>query len=260
MSTESPQTHSVFTHRHYSEILRCALVSGYRFIGFNELDEWRSRDDRSCVLRHDCDNDLVAAVQMASIEHDAGVASTYCLMLTSPMYNLLAPPNVRLVERIIAAGHRIGLHFDELAYPDARADEIPAFVDSEADSVRAHLGIEVDVVTFHQPSTAVLDGTIRTSMLNSYDKEHLAGFYYISDSNTVWREGCACEVFPSGRYQRMQLLIHPEWWTEDDMTIRDKWNLMFEHNFDTNQDSMLVRERAYQWKQHLRFEVDGESR
>jgi hypothetical protein len=222
------------------------------------MDAWRGIEERSCLLRHDCDNDLTAAVQMARIERELGVVGTYCLMLTSSMYNVLAPPNAALVEEIVSEGHRVGLHFDELAYPDAGAQDVSALVDREADVLRARFDVEVDVVTFHQPSTAVLDGTVRTSMLNSYDKEHTAGFHYLSESNTVWREGCACEIFTTARYPRIQLLVHPEWWTLNEMSVREKWNLMFEHNFRLNQGSMLARERAYHWKQDIRFETGTE--
>ncbi|MRS11747.1 MAG: hypothetical protein EG823_01585 [Actinobacteria bacterium] len=250
--------HSVFTHEHYREILQIGLDSGYRFVGFDEIDEWRARDDvRTCILRHDCDNDLVASAKMAEIEHDLGVVSTYCLMLTSPMYNLFAPPNLELVRRIRSLGHRFGLHFDEHRH-DAAVGAVSSLVDAEAALLSECLGVPIDVVTFHQPSTDVIEGRISTTMLNSYDREHTAGFYYLSDSNTVWREGCACEVFSAGRYPRLQLLIHPEWWTETDMPIRDKWNLMFRHNFDLAQDSMLARERAYQWRQDISFDLKDE--
>src|SRR4051794_40605096 len=85
-----------FTHDAYREILEAALESGYQFISFPALAEHRRRNDLVCLLRHDCDNDLVAAVEIARIEEQLNVRSTYFLMLRSALYNLLSPTNMAL--------------------------------------------------------------------------------------------------------------------------------------------------------------------
>lgn len=236
--------HAPFTYAHYRYILNSALENGYRFIDFPELAHDRAAD-RICLLRHDCDNDLTAAATLAAIEHEMGVRSTYFLMLRSALYNLMAIPNARLVREIIACGHWIGLHFDETFYHDSTTAQIAGYVDQERDWLARETGAAIQVVSFHQPSGRVLNNEIKLNCLNTYDRTDMQGVYYLSDSNTVWQEGCPSEFFQARRHPRLQLLLHPEWWTAEEKTVQQKWQQMLTNNFALLQGSMLARERAY---------------
>lgn len=41
---------------------------------------------------------------------------------------------------------------------------------------------------------------------------------YLSDSNGVWREGDL--IAHLGRHHRFQVLIHPDWWFEEDLLLK----------------------------------------
>ncbi|SRR6266550_8373641 len=232
-----------FTHASYRELLAAAESSGYSAHGFGELPQ-PNMPTPALLLRHDCDNDLVAASAMAQIEAEVGVRSTYFLMIRSALYNLLSLPNLRLAHQIADCGHWIGLHFDEAGVAGVPADAVAAAVDRERSLLGIELGIDIDAVSLHQPTQRALDGEYRLNCVNTYDRTDTAGFEYLSDSNTIWKED-PFEVFRTRRYPRLQLLIHPEWWTKRAMTVTAKWERMLKHNFELMQTSMLEREGAY---------------
>jgi hypothetical protein len=246
-----PERHDPFTHEHYEYLLSCALQSGYEFVGFSAMKDMNRDDQLACWLRHDCDNDLTAALAMALVEQRFGVRSTYFVMLRSAMYNIMSIPNSELVRDIIRSGHAIGLHFDEHRYPDATAEQLADQVDWERTTLSHEFGVPIEVVSFHQPSQRVLAGQFRIRCVNTYDRRDMKGVYYLSDSNTVWREGDPSRFFQERRQRKLQLLIHPEWWTGKPMTVREKWNQMLTNNFNIAQESLLRREKTYTQRQGI---------
>lgn len=245
-----------FTHLAYRQMLRCGIAGGYRFAGFAELAVLRRGEGRICLLRHDCDNDLVAAARLAEIEAEAGVRSTYFLMLRSAMYNLLAPTNAALVRRILDCGHWLGLHFDGLAAGDAAEARLAVLVDQECELLQQEFGRPVTAVSFHQPSRLVLDNRIRLDRINTYDRRDMEGVHYTSDSNLAFRGGDPVDLFAGGAHQLLQVLIHPEWWTGSEMSLADKWRQMLSDNLDLAQQSLRGREDTFaeKWRFVLRSE------
>jgi hypothetical protein len=235
-----------FTHEHYRVILGNALDAGYEFICFDDADERRDTEG-VCIMRHDCDNDLSAALNLATIEAAFDVTSTYFLRFHADLYNLLSGPNVLLVRRIMALGHQIGLHFEEHCMPDGHRDDstLIELVDEERHALESVFGQPVTVVSFHQPSKRILSNHFRINAINTYDRRDLGGFHYLSDSNMRWREGPLEEIVKSRRYPRLHVLIHPEWWTARAMSCQEKWQEMIKNNFELAQANLLLQEEAY---------------
>lgn len=239
-----------FTYEHYSYILRAALDAGYEFIGY---DDARPNSDRACVLRHDCDNDLTAAVRMAELEAARGIRSTYFLMLRSAQYNALSPSSAALVRRIIDHGHWMGLHFDARPHLESTDEALQDAVDAERKLLSTEFGAPFEVVSFHQPTALILENRVKIRCKNTYDRQDMEGFHYLSDSCMIWKEGCPSYFFAERRKPRLQLLIHPEWWTEDVLDIEGKWQRMLSNNFDVMQTSLLEREKSYPHRQAITF-------
>lgn len=234
-----------FTHRAYRAMLRLGLDAGYRFATFDQLDALRRSTDYACFLRHDCDNDLTAAAELARIEAELGVRSTYFVMTRSALYNVMAPPMLALVHEIAGLGHRIGLHFDEMPYRTRPATAIAGYADRERAWLSQELGVPVDVVSFHQPSPRVLANEVRLNCLNTYDRADMEGLYYVSDSNLRFRGKSPAELFTSREHRLLHILLHPEWWTETAISLDEKWNRMIANNVAVMQQSLLAREDTY---------------
>jgi hypothetical protein len=249
----SHTSYAPFSFEQYQYILRSALENGYEFISFPALQTCRQREERVCLLRHDCDNDLIAALAIAHLEAEMGIRSTYFLMLRSAMYNLLSIPNAKLAQEILSAGHWIGLHFDEQNYAQANLEQIAACVDRERCWLAEELGTQVDVVSVHQPTLRVLHNQIKLNCLNTYDRSDMDDAYYLSDSNMMWKEDNPIEFFRTRKHPRLQLLIHPEWWTKKEETLPQKWIGILRHNFELMQQSLLEREQTYNHSYHIEF-------
>lgn len=241
---------AAFTYDDYRQILRAGLAAGYRFSSFAE----REGGENICLMRHDCDNDLVAAAAMADIEKEEGVQATYFLMLRSAMYNLLAPDNLKLARHIRDHGHWIGLHFDASELGGRSDRELSEEVDLHRAILSRELGGTVDVISFHQPDSRILNGMISLNCINTYSKSDMAGIYYTSDSNLAFRGGHPCELFSRGEHRRIQVLTHPEWWTASPMPLEEKWAGMIRNNLDLMQDSLLKREKTYIRRHRIRID------
>lgn len=234
-----------FTHAEYRLMLRAGRDAGYRFATFDELVSVRRSAERACFLRHDCDNDLVAATALARIEAELDIRSTYFVMTRSALYNLMAPPMLALVREIISLGHRIGLHFDEMPYRAHPSVAVAEQVDRERAWLAQELGEPVGIVSFHQPSPRVLANEVRLNCLNTYDRADMAGLHYLSDSNLRFRGKTPVELFASREHRLLHILLHPEWWTETPLPLDEKWNRMLANNVAVMQQSLLAREDTY---------------
>jgi hypothetical protein len=234
-----------FTHERYRYIMHSALQSGYKFISYSDLRNHLTSTQNICLLRHDCDNDLSAALSIARIESEMGIRSTYFVMLRSAIYNLMSFPCKHIVKEIISLGHWIGLHFDAQPYENSESHDIAIHVDQERAWLSEEFNVLVDVVSFHQPSFRILDNQIKLNCLNTYDRFDMAGVHYLSDSNMSWKEGCPSHLFHQHQYQKLQLLLHPEWWTTKEINLDQKWMMILFNQFDIIQSSLMEREATY---------------
>jgi hypothetical protein len=241
-----------FTHDHYRDILRTAHKAGYKFARFGDLEVLQAGTERACFLRHDCDNDLVAAQATARIEAKMAVQSTWFVMMRSAMYNLMAPTNRSLVHQILELGHDLGLHFDAADVPHGR---LRHELDRERRWLEDEFQTPVNVVSFHQPSAEILAGTCDLGVLNTYDRQAFDGVFYYSDSNMTFRDGCPSKLFRDGKHRLVQLLLHPEWWTQDAEDVHAKWARMLANNVALAQRNLLERELTYTRAHRLKIEM-----
>lgn len=267
-------------------MLSNAKKTGYEFISFDQVDELKkeknvlssaqltNRDVKEgqtssaqgkCLLRHDVDTDLGAAVLMGEKEALLGISATYFLMLRSPCYNLLSRQNQSYAETLISFGHKIGLHYDQgfdVIRNTSLADTKKS-INQQANWLEVMLGCEVSAVSFHQPSKALLQENLDCGYrVNTYDKNRLEGFSYISDSNrefSIWKQAASekSDFLKSLAYiypRNIQLLIHPMWWVYNDTKTEDVWNRVLIQNFENMQKQIIETERAFGKKRLLNIE------
>jgi hypothetical protein len=236
-------------------MLELALEAGYDFRAFEHR---HLAGHRICLMRHDVDIDVGAAAEMADLEHQLGVRATYFLMLRSPVYNVHSRANHRFVQRILELGHALGLHYDQGFEPGGRPlSEQVAF---EAEVLERMFDTPIRAVSFHQPGPAVLEGTIDIRpLINTYDREDMDGYAYVSDSNMTWRDRPAHDLFEGAVFPRLHLLIHPLWWVADEpgATTHDAFERALLANWNRAQEQMLATERAY--GPARRFQIHGEA-
>ena len=244
-----------YTCAFYEVLLETALQHDWSFAPFDSIGGGDvMHQGRSCLLRHDCDNDLVAACKMSEIEARHGVKSTYFIMLRSALYNPLSLPGKRLIGEILSNGHWLGLHFDELPFANEPPFAIAERVRREIEWLQGEFGAPVGAVSFHQPSERILRNEIPVEAINTYNPRLFKEIRYISDSNLRFsEENDPLTVFADPDVVRLQLLIHPEWWTADYMNASAKWRHMFRNNFRLMEANVADREDAYPTRHDVEF-------
>ena len=207
-----------FDLAHYGELLDAARAGGYRFAFFD-----REPQHGDVLLRHDVDMSLEAALTMAELEAEQGVAATYFLMTRSDFYNLDARAGVAALARLRELGHRVGLHG---VYPDACLDD------------------RFDpVVAWHTPDPEYMSVPLPDAV-NAMQPGYFDPAHYRSDSNRHWRSGCPHDELAVGAFDWLQLLVHPEIWVYEGATMREKMV------------SQLDAERELRWRQLAENRID----
>jgi len=178
---------------HYGEILEAGKAGGYRFAPFENGPE-----RGEIYLRHDVDLSLDAALQMAEVEAEHGVASTYLLMTESVFYNLASSEGAAAIAGLRELGHAVGLH---AVYPNVELDD-------RFDAV----------VSWHNPDPERMSKPI-PGATNVYAEPYFDRPTYRSDSNQHWRAGCPHEELRGGGFPWLQILVHPEIWVYEGATM-----------------------------------------
>jgi hypothetical protein len=236
-------SNSGFELESYGEILQAALRSGYQFLSFGEIGKESS--PCSCLLRHDVDSELLGCGPMLDVEHSLGVRATYFLMTRSTAYNLFSVEAVAVVERILRDGHRIGLHFMGERCEGKSVDYVVDEVSRETGWLEREFGSHVEAVSFHQPTRAILDAQIAVpGLVNTYNASQLEPYFYVSDTNMIWRHEHPVDIFSRRIYPRLQLLTHPIWWTHGPQTTLDKWRNVLRNNQKAVIEHWQSRERT----------------
>ncbi|WP_092704356.1 polysaccharide deacetylase family protein [Halovenus aranensis] len=219
-----------YTYDVYRDILDDLVDCGYEFVGYGD-----PMSDSSILLRHDVDLSPERALEMAEIESEYGIESTYFFLLGSPLYNLQFGENVDILREIREMGHRIGLHFGTHKYWQTEPDE-----ESLVEEIRRELTILRNIVqpvstviSFHIPPEWVL-GREFGPFRHVYEPAYFEEIAYVADSSQRWRSE---PPFPEGIPNRCQLLTHPSLWAESDAT--------FEERLAETRDSQFDRIRTY---------------
>lgn len=208
-----------FTRHNYRKLLSLAKQH-YSFAGYDGI-----QDKTTFLLwRHDVDFSMHAAVKLALIEAEEGVSATYFLLLHSEFYNLLEASIVACVKEIQKLGHRIALHFDTGFYPIDNEKDLTQYLTREKKILEDFFEQPISVFSFHNPSPFALTckNWQYAQMINTYAAYFQDEVGYCSDSNGYWRHRRLEDVLLEHKEPRLQVLTHPEWWTEAAMSPRDR--------------------------------------
>ncbi len=225
-----------FTYEAYSQLLEQISACEYQFVNYHNWEQF----ERCVILRHDIDYDPIKAVKIAEIEKNKGISSTYFVLVTSDFYNIYSGKNDTYFQALKNYGHEIGLHFDETRYWGLRndLDALKSKILYEAKRLEEVMQCPITTVSMHRPSEFILKADLKIpGLINSYGKEYLYDFKYLSDSRKIWREPVR-DLIESRKYTRLHILTHAFWYSErredicssirkfiDRATI-DRWNLL----------------------------------
>lgn len=205
-----------FTHQWYRQFLQELRANGYQFRSFSA-----SLGDGDVVLRHDIDLSIDAAVTMAHIEADLGIESTYCVLLTSPLYNPNEVTHREALQTIESLGHDVTLHFSTHQYWPAEAPPSTSEIANRVTEERSILETIVtpsETVSFHAPPSWILNREF-DEFTNVYAPQFFDDIGYVADSGQRWREE---QPVPESLSASVQILAHPGLWAQTDGSFTDR--------------------------------------
>jgi|HubBroStandDraft_1064217.scaffolds.fasta_scaffold41455_2 hypothetical protein len=195
----------------FCDILATARAAGYVFARFDRAPA----DGKVFFLRHDVDISARNALVLGRLAQEQGVQSNFFFQLNAETYSIFSDEVIDIMRTLRAAGHCVGLHIDETRFGD---DEtvIRRTIDWFSSCV---LAVD-DIMSFHRPSSAVL-GKTYAAFINAYDPRFFSPDAYLSDSRRSLAFLPTLMQWLGAGLPRIQLLLHPEWWTgiNDDRAI-----------------------------------------
>jgi hypothetical protein len=212
--------HQSFSYNEYRYILE-TLKSNIPILDFSDVD----RDTTTfCIIRHDIEFSIERAYNLALIENEMNIATSYFVQLNNNTYNALSTKNLNLLNQINLLGHKIGLHFSP-SHSRNKAIEEELF--HYKGILEKALNNHIDRFSFHRPNLnpSILKDTLEFgNLINAYSSLFFQYFEgrtpenleikYVSDSNHQWRYGHPLEAIEQG-YKKIQILFHPFSWSSN---------------------------------------------
>jgi hypothetical protein len=186
-----------FSLKHYFKTLYDYINAGYVI-----LPDAKVR--RHIHLRHDVDLSLACALELAKEEQKRDISATYYIMLHSALYNAHSTDSIEQIREIRRLGHNIGLHIDTRCHLPNDFQTISLILGERVGDWRKHLSTITPEFVVPEPRPK--------------------GYKYISDSGMNFREGCFCNHI--GKWDKMEILIHPAWWTVSPTAKRNRFEII----------------------------------
>jgi hypothetical protein len=196
----------------YVDFLREAKARNFSFVQFRDfLPDRPPLPARYIALRHDIDFAPEYSLEMAELEHAAGVSSTFFVLVDGQFYDPLESRTIQQIRRIRSLGHEIGLHF---AVSNAVESDIGREVAFRLRVLEAIAGDVVQSYSQHDPVNAGFVGVTLprghhacvdvSEVIRNHD------LLYVSDSAMMWRQHTFQTALEENR--NLCLLAHPHSW------------------------------------------------
>lgn len=201
-----------FTLAHYREILE-RITATHPTLSFAEavpLGRSLLERERFVLMRHDVEFSLKSALTLAEADHNAGVRSSFFLQYGSD-YNIFQPESAEIVDRILALGHDIGLHYD-VSLLERSGTDPAAMARRMIDLMESFWSTKIYAASPHLPMRSGQRLEI-PDVVDVYDPLYFTDIKYISDSTQTWREGVVTSILD--RYSQIHLLTHEYHWSEE---------------------------------------------
>lgn len=201
-----------FTFSEYGDLIELAKKN-YSFRKYNNLD----KKENFILWRHDVDLSLNYSLELAKIEKEKGVSSTFFLLPHGRFYNLLEEGSREIIKKIHELGHDIGIHFDTHYYNITEESELIKALEFEKKVFEFSLGVKPIAFSFHNttPFTMSCKDWNYAGLINTYASYFQENVGYCSDSNGYWRYKRLKDVLKEASNERLQILTHPGWWQEN---------------------------------------------
>lgn len=199
------------------------------------FDEGLDADPTLVGMRHDCDNVIKPAVEMAIWEAERDYRSTYYILHTAPYWqdkDLLRSS----LERIVELGHEVGIHNDAITVQLETGRAAVAVLADAVEELRGY-GFTIRSTVAHGNARCHADRYVNDEMFTECHRDDygdisrlgvetypLASFGlefdanwiprgdYLSDSGGQWSQPFDEATSRWPRRGQLHMLVHPDWW------------------------------------------------
>jgi len=190
--------------------LKSLLVTMKKIAPIKPFGEWEG--ENGIILAHDIDYSIRKAYRIYELERALGIRSTFFVLTTAPVYNVLHPANRRMLVEMSDSGFEIGLHFDISVYPDKTKESLQTEVDREATILDQILGRKaVNSICIHNPGAEGLFPSFRgyKNTCDFYAKDRV-----LKDSRKHLDKN-PFEFIKRGKEEVIALWLHPVHYSEE---------------------------------------------
>ena len=212
MKTPSEFVLSKLSRDLYLDFLVEARRAGFSFLQFRDFVPGHDAPpSKYILLRHDIDFAPEYSLQMAHLEHEAGIKSTFFVLVDGQFYNPLQPDIIRQIREIHSLDHEIGLHFavSSSVFPDIGKE-----VAFRLEILSSIAGYQVRSFSQHDPVNAGFKNlTLPPGHYECVDASQVIRDHqllYVSDSAMMWRRFTFRTALD--QEQNLCLLAHPHSW------------------------------------------------
>jgi len=206
-----------FKKKNYIKLLNEISKNDYIFILAKDCKKNFVKNNK-IILRHDIDFDTSFAVDMAKIEYDNQIKSTYFFLMRDVFYDLYSENTFNDLMKIKQYGHEIGLHINPHNYLNKK-NKLKLLKD-DLNYFKKFYKIKLNSISFHQPSVYKFKDLDIKFKFSSYNKILMKHFKYFSDSSMKF-DYKGLKNFLATKHN-IQLLIHPIWWITSKTTLQEK--------------------------------------
>lgn len=235
MTNREKYNFDYFTIENYRNQLMYALENGFEFISFTEEYKEKRKD---IIWRHDVEFSLDIALEMAKIEKELGISSTYFFQLHSEFYNILERYFSDILLEIKSLGHHVGLHFDSHYYNIQSEYQLNQYITQDKDYFEKVFNIKLEVFSFHNTTPFTLNCRNKTygGLLNVYSDYYRNRYNYCADSTGYWRFEVLDDVLNDKKVTHLQVLVHDAMWSNEVLSPRQRVRKSIQENADRIKD------------------------
>jgi len=226
-----------FSYENYKQLILYSknIAPIFRLKDFNQK--------KGIILRHDVDFDIKSAYNLAQIEKEMGIVSTFFISTTSPTYNPRSSINRKMLSEMAQDGFEIALHFDMMYYGNASLTVLEKKVNFESKILESIIEERIESISLHNPS---INGIfpIFKGYNNAYAPEIFSNDCYISDSRMTFNDKDPYTFILKAKDTPIQVLLHPEHWSPENFTYLGFYK-KFLHEFAEIIDDMMQVNSTY---------------
>lgn len=236
-----------FSHDGYRGLLEGLFARGYSVRDFSDFEP----QSPHLLLRHDIDMSIPAALEIAALEREMGVKSTYFVLLRSELYSPFSEAGRADLMKLVEMGHEIGLHLDAGLYADEQ-EALDAAALWECELLERLIDKPVRIISLHRPAQSLLNTPNRLGgRPHTYERRFFSEIGYCSDSRGDWHYGHPFDHDAVAAGEALQLLTHPIWWTGNASDPETRLSRYLRGRFDTLDRALAENCSTYRGRKDL---------